>query len=188
MKKLLFVLAAGACLSACQQNSKKPSDNLDKEVKDLVKKSPGLNAGTGTYSIQATEGWTKTDTSLGGLQATLLKSELEGNSDIFMENINVVTEKATGYDLDKYYEANLSTLSTQMPGYTKISSGNVIINGQEARRLAYSHNYTGTATEVETYFFVKDGIGYVITCSAQQGKLTKWKPEFDKVVNTFSIN
>jgi hypothetical protein len=184
MKKLLFVLAATISLTACKQNTKKSSGSLDKDVKDLVKKAPGLNAGTGTFTIAAIEGWTKTDTSLAGLQATLLKSALEGDGDVFMENINVVTEKAAGYDLDKYFEANVSTLSTQMPGYSKISSGNQIINGQECRRLAYSHSYTGT----ETYFFVKDGIGYIITCSTEKGKLEKWKPSFDKVVNTFTIN
>lgn len=188
MKKLLLVIAAGTFLTACKQNPKKASGDLDKDINEMVKKSPGLNAGTGTFTIQAPEGWTKVDTSMGGLQAVLLKSDIEGATDIFMENINVVTEKATGYDLDKYYDANLSTISTQMPGYTKISSANVTINGQEARHLAYSHNYTGTPIDVETYFFVKDGIGYVITCSTEKGKLDKWKPAFDKVVNTFSIN
>lgn len=188
MKKLLFVMAAAICLVACKQSPKKSSGNLDKEIDELVKKSPGLNAGTGTFSIQAAEGWNKTDTTIGGLQAVLLQSKQENEKDIFLENINVVTEKATGYDLDKYYEANLATISTQMPGYQKISSENVTVNGQEAKHLVYSHNYTGVFADVETYFFVKNGIGYVITCSTEKGRLNKWKPEFDKMVNTFAIN
>ncbi len=187
-KQYIHFLLCAVLLTACKAQNKKTSTTLDKDIKEFVKSVPGVNAGTGTFSIEATDGWTKVDTSINGLQIVLLKSEMEGSDDVFMENINVVTEKADGMDADEYFKANLASLSNGMPGYQKLSSDNVTINGLEARHLTYTHTYTGSPAEVEAYFFAKGGLGYVITCSTEKGKLPKWKSSFDKVVNTFKIN
>ncbi len=186
-KLAIFTLSV-ILLSACKQQAKKLSNNMDRDIKEYVKNNPGINGGIGTFSIQPAEGWTKTDTAISGLQIVLLKSPLEGDDDIFMENINVVTEKADGMNVDEYFKANLASLNDGMPGYQKISSDEVTINGRDARHLIYTHTYTGTPVDVEAYFFSAKDKGYVITCSAQKGKLSKWKPSFDKVVNSFKIN
>jgi hypothetical protein len=189
MKKIsLVILAAVIVLFACKPKTKKMSNDIDSDIKSYVENNPGLNAGKGTFSIQAAQGWTKVDTTISGLQIVLLKSEVEGPNDIFMENINVVTEQTKGMDLDEYFKANLASLNNGMPGYEKISSDVVTVNGREARHLIYTHTYTGNPTDVEAYFFTTKDMGYVITCSADKGKLAKWKPDFDKVVNTFTIN
>lgn len=187
MKKILLIIATGICFSACQQKSKKTSGNFEKDIKELAAKNPGINAGDGSFTIDAAEGWTRQDTVISGVRLVFLKAPVEGSSDIFMENINVVTEQAKGYSLDNYFEANVTRIKEQMPGFVKINSGNVTVNGVEGQYIAYSHEYFNTPTDVESYFFVKNDIGYVITCSAQKGRLAKWKASFDKMVNTFSI-
>ena len=88
-KQLTFFVLTAVLIIACKQQNKKTSSNVDKDIKDYVKQTPGINAGAGTFSIQAIEGWTKVDTAIGGLQIVLLKSGLENADDIFMENINV---------------------------------------------------------------------------------------------------
>lgn len=188
MKKILLIIIAAVCLTACQQKSKKTSGDLDKDIKEMAGRNPGINAGSGSFDIDAIEGWTKTDTTISGVRAVFLKAPIEGSSDIFMENINVVTEQAKDYSLDKYFDANVTMIKNQMPGFVKINSGNVTVNGLEGSYIAYSHEYFNTPTDVESYFFVKNDIGYVITCSAQKGRLAKWKPSFEKMVNTFTIN
>jgi hypothetical protein len=188
MKKYLCILAVAALMVACKQQPKKISGDSDNDMKELVDKYKGLNAGTGTFSIEAPTGWTKADTSISGLQAVFLTSEQESSSDGFLENINVVTEKATGYTTGQYFEGNLKAMSTQMPGFEKISSGDAEINGLPAKTLVYSHSYTGKPVDVGCYFFVKNDIGYVVTCTAEKGDYNKWKPKFDVVVNTFKVN
>ncbi len=188
MKKHFIVVLAVFFVTACKQPAKKLSDNVDKDIKEMVESTPGINAGTGTFSIEAIEGWTKVDTSINGLKIVLVKSASEGAGDIFMENINVVSEKSGDMKLDDYFKANLASLNNGMPGYEKVSDNEVTINGLDARYLRYNHTYTGSSSEAEAYFLVNDGAGYVITCSAEKGKMAKFKPSFDKVINTFKFN
>lgn len=188
MKKYFCILALSSLIVGCKQQPKKITGDSDKDMKELADKYKGLNAGTGTFSIEAADGWTKADTSINGLQAVFLTSQQESSSDDFLENINVVTEKATGYTTEKYFEANLNAMSTQMPGFEKISSGDAEINGLPAKTLVYSHSYSGKPVDAGCYFFVKNDIGYVVTCTAKKGEYNKWKPKFDVVVNSFKVN
>lgn len=186
MKQLFILFAATALFTACKQQAKK-ANGSDEEMKELVKKYKGLNAGTGSFTIDAISGWTKQDTAVNGLQTVFIASEAEGADDTFLENINVVTEAAKGYSTEKYFEANLKAMSTQMPGFEKINSGETVINGLPAKTLLYSHSYTGQPVDAGCYFFVKNDIGYVITCTTLKGGYNKWKPRFDSIVNTFSV-
>ncbi len=187
-KNICLLLTSFILLNACTQKNKKATNNLDRDIKELVGNNPNINIGSGTFNIQATKGWTKIDTTISGMQIVLLKSEQEESSDTFMENINVVTEKTNNLSLDEYYNANVTTLTGGMLGFVITTSNKITINGLNAYHLAYSHTSTGIPLDVEAYFLVSNGIGYVITCSTEKGKLNKWKASFDEVVNTFVIN
>lgn len=188
MKKTFLAVSVILMSIACQQKAKKTADDINKDIKEIVDKTPGVNAGSGTYSIKAIDGWEKVDTTFAGMKTTIVKSKSEGPDDKFIENVTVVTQQADNYDAEKYFKDNLTQMEAQMPGFKKQEDGAVTINGEKGYHMVYSHSYTGTPIDADAYFFVKDNIAYVITCSAPKGKLTEWKPSFEKVVNTFTIN
>lgn len=187
-KNICLLFSVFILLNACKPKNKKATNNVDRDIKELIGNNPNMNKGTGTFNIQATKSWTKVDTTVSGMQIVLLKSEQEGINDIFMENINVVTEKTKNLSVDEYYKLSVNTLTEGMPGFVKTTSNKMTINGLDAYHLVYSHTYTGSPLDAEAYFLVSNGIGYVITCSTEKGKLSKWKTSFDEVVNTFVIN
>lgn len=188
MKQLVMVAAVVLVATACQQKSKKDTAAIEKDLKEIVENTPGINAGTGTYSIEAINGWQKTDTVFGGMRTTLIRSRQEDASDNFLENITIATEKVGSGGVEKYFDDNITGMKAQLPGFNKIKDDEITINNERAHHMVYTHSYTGTPIDVEAYFFVKNGIGYVVSCSVEKGKLAQWKPSLDKMVNTFVIN
>ena len=188
MKKTLLAVSVIIMSIACQQKAKKSSTDVDKEIKEIVNKTPGINAGSDTYTIEAPDGWGKVDTNFSGMRTTILRSKQEGSNDNFIENITVVTQKVNDFDAEKYFNANVAEMKAQMPGFEKQTDKAVDINGVKGYNMVYSHSYTGTPIDVDAYFLVKNDIGYVITCSAAKGKLNQWKPAFEGIVNTFVIH
>jgi hypothetical protein len=178
----LFLFILSACIN---ENTKKKSP--DELLKDGVKNSPGVNAGAGTYSINAPGGWTKTDTSINGLQATLLISPPEDSSDDFHENVNVVTENTNDMDIEEYFEKNLNGMKSQLQDFENEGIDETQINGAKVKSIRYSVHYSGNVLSLKTFFWVRNKTGYVITCTAREGEFSKWEPAFNEAVNSFHI-
>jgi hypothetical protein len=175
--------------TACKNNPKKEKDIFsDSGMKKLADQSPGLNAGKGTYTISAPEGWTKTDSSMSGAIFTSILSPLEDDADNFRENVNVTTEAAKDYDAKSYSAANLSAMKTQLDEFKLISESETTVGEYPAVAYVYSFKYENYVLKNTAYFVVKNDVGYVITCSSIFNKFDKFQPEFKTCVNSFSVN
>ena len=185
-KTILFIaLAVIIAFSPACKNSTKEK-NIEDDIRKAVKNNPGINAGSNTFSIEAPAGWTIKDTSLMGMKYTFLSSELENNSDNFKENVNIVTERCGSMGLDDYYSASLTGLKT-MPGFERGKESDRSINNIEFKNLKYSHSYGGMPIDVDVYFTIRDGLAYIITCSAKKGEMDKWETQFREAVSSFSF-
>ncbi|MBI3140073.1 MAG: hypothetical protein HYZ15_15970 [Sphingobacteriales bacterium] len=181
------VLVTVLFLAACKQPAKKSSPGgLDELAKEVRKNSPGANAGSGHFSIVPAEGWTKLDTSIMGLNCTFISSRLDSEKDHFRENLNVVTEHCGSMGLDEYYAAAVSNMET-LSGFKLGKVSDKSIGGTEFKNVKYSHVYSGIPVEVDLYITVKEGIAYLITCSALSGEMEKWGPRFEAMVTSFSV-
>ncbi len=181
MKDLILFIATVFLLESC----KNPSTDK-KNDKATVSETPGeTKTSLSGFSIDAPEGWTKSDTMISGQQIALLTSPSEDASDIFRENVNVVTENTQGMGMDEYIEASLRALRSGLSGFSeeKISERN--INGIEFKTLHYSHNYNGYPIEAEVWFTIKNNMAWLITCSAMQGEFDTWAPKFEIAVRSF---
>ncbi len=167
----------------CNNNSNKKNP----DIKDIIADAPGINAGAGTYAITAPDGWEKTDTTIATAKFTIIKSPQEDKADNFQENINVVTENTKDYDLAGYFLANKKTMESQMQNFKIIAEGNSTIAALPAKWMNYSFTSAPFNLENKVYFVVKNKIAYVITCSAVQGKASKYEKYFDNCINSFSI-
>lgn len=181
-------LMATLFLAACKQPAKKNSmSDLDELAKEVKKNSPGVNAGSGHFSIVPAEGWTKLDTSIMGLNCTFISSQLDSKKDHFRENLNVVTERCGSMGLDEYYKAALSNMETL--GSFKLGKvSDKSIAGLDFKNVKYAHVYNGIPVDVDLYITIKEGVAYLITCSALDGEMEKWAPRFEAMVSSFSLN
>lgn len=171
---------------ACQSNQKKDK-NPETDLRKMIEQAPGINKGSGTYTIQAPDGWTEGDTTVSGAKLTTIKSPSDGPEDNFMENITVVTEDSKGYDLNSYTSTNRKNMNTQLENLNFLSEENLTIGSVAAKAVVYSFSYSGFALKNTAYFLVKDNIGYVITCTAQSKTFDQFQPAFKKCVNSFLI-
>ncbi len=193
MKKLIApILVAFACFtfSACNNSAKKDKEATTTlpDVKKMVDEHPGVNAGSGTFSITAPDGWSKKDTVISGAKLTTLTSPDDGNSDKFKENVNVVTESAKGYDLKGYVTSNRSTMAAQISSIEFLSDTESTLGGEAVEVLVYGFNYSGYDLKNTAYFLVKNDIGYVITCTALKTTFDRFQKSFKTIVDSFKIN
>ena len=184
MKNLSFLLLAGLLtMTACQSNGKKkPSAE---ELMEKASKNPGANAGSSKFEISAPAGWEKKDTLMNGIQITYMLSPMaEGN---FRANINIVTQSMGDKTPDSYFDLNLSQMGKYLQNYSAGKNGEKQINGLPAKWMTYSHTMTGNDIEVLAYIVPKDGIAYIISCSAPKGTLNKYQASFDESVGSFKV-
>lgn len=137
------------------------------------------------FSIDAPEGWTKSDTMINAQQIIFLTSPLDDASDNFRENVNVVTENTQGMRMDEYIETSLQVLRSGLSDFNEGKISERSINGIEFKTLHYSHNYSGYPIEADVWFTIKDNKAWLITCSAKQGEFDEWAPAFETAVRSF---
>jgi hypothetical protein len=117
-----------------------------------------------------------------------LLSPLENTTDNYRENVNVVTEKVTSStNLNDYVEYNKNNLGKFLTTSKIVGVTSNTVNGVPAKVVHYTHNLQGFDLDVLAYILMKDNIAYIITCSAKDGKLEKYREDFEKIVSTFKI-
>jgi hypothetical protein len=185
MKKIiLFGFAGLGLLAACKNPfSKKPTND------EVIKKAatmPGVNAGSGNFDIETPAGWVRMDTSMSGLQTTLLLSTVAANG--FRSNVNVITQAMSGMAGDAYFDANLAVMSREMEGFKVIEKGAKDINGLPAHFVHYTALNGARTLEQELYIIPSGNIAYLVTCTSLPGRMAKDQATFDQAVSSFKIH
>jgi len=185
MKPLFYFIFSFSILltAGCKQ---KKTPVTPEEIEKAIRKNPNLNAGSGGFSINAPNGWDKSDTSLMGMKATVIFSPPEGTSDEFRENINIVTEKIGNKTAEEYLDLSRVNMKSMLTELKEIDNGTKEINGHTASWMRYSHSYMGYPLEVKVYILIADEIAYVISCTCKKGEMENWEKQFDDCVATFS--
>ena len=188
-KNLLAALFSLFLLPACKETKTKSKEkSTDDYRKEVSKNKPDRENGTGEFDIAAPKGWTKTDTFMQGQRIVFVKSPRENANDDFLENVNVVTENTGNMKMDEYLDLSATNIKKGLENVElgKMSDRN--INGMEFKRQRYSHVYNGIPIDVDVWFLLNGGTAYVITCSSKGGEISKWEPEFEKVIRSFKLN
>jgi hypothetical protein len=161
-----------------------PSTSEEQLLKQ-ASSSPGINAGAGNFEIRTPAGWQRSDTSLNGIQATLL---LNASSDPgFRTNVNVVSETMHDLSLDNYAGQTIVNMSKYLQGFALVGKGERVIGGIHARWIEYTQRPSGFALANICYIIPYKGIAYIITCSSLQAQLEENRPVFDQAVNSFRL-
>jgi hypothetical protein len=136
------------------------------------------------FSIVPPVGWEKKEGMMGTAVAFL--EARQGDSDDFRENVNIYVENLPArMDLAGYAKASDANVEKLLTGYERIQSGAVKLNGQDARRTVYKHKMGVFDLQALSYLLVKDGRGYVITCSAKADAYKDHEPIFERACQTF---
>jgi hypothetical protein len=173
--------------SSCKEtkSDKKLTDSLNKETLDSPAQAKSGGSG---FNISAPDGWEKSDTFMMGQKIVFIKSAPEDKYDNFFENVNVVIDRTRGLDEDAYLNKNIEIMEESLTDFEKKKISTKNINGLEFKSMEYSHVYGGVPLDVEVYFTFDKETAYVITCTAKKGSFSKWEPEFEEIIKSFSLN
>lgn len=191
MKSILLIpVLLSLFLSACSE-SKTKAGKKGKDVRksSTVKGNPTDNESkVAGYSISAPEGWEKIDTTIMEHQITVVRSASESLRDDFLENVNVVTEKTGDISLDDYLAGSLKQMENSRRNFVTKKVSVRSINSIEFRTLEYSHTSAGYTLHVMAYLTIKNGMGYVVTCSATDKSFSRFEADFEQAIRSFSFN
>jgi hypothetical protein len=188
---IVMLLTASLFLFSCkskQKNEGYSEKDKEKEVENMLKKSKGLNAGSGNFDVTTPEGWDRIDTTEMGMKIIYLVSPQDGAGDNFKENINIVTEKTSGMSLENYLTLSKTNMQKVLTEFKEIEVADQTIDGLPGKAMQYQHDYSGIPLDVKVYAVIKEGVAYLINCTVPRGKLGNWMKPIDEVVESFKIN
>jgi len=178
------IFATLLSLIACKRLSDKyPS--ADKETKALSK-IPGINAGAGRFTITAPPGWKNFDTTINGIKFRFIMAPRKYNV-AFTPNMNILSEKMNGASLEAYFAGAKKGVSG-MKDFEVIGTGRKELHGMPGMWMQYyCTSKSGLKMELIFTMFVADDIIYNVTMATAQGEMTRFKPSFDSVLNSFTL-
>lgn len=101
-------------------------------------------------------------------------------------NINIISEKVgPEFTLDKFYTQSVTNLLKQLTDINIEKSGDINIDGTQAKWIQYKHRVMSVNLKVMQYFFMDDNILYLITMSAPVDDFDKFQPEFNTIMKSF---
>jgi hypothetical protein len=190
MKKtftIAVLFTASVLLFSCK-SKQKDGPATEKEVEALLKKSKGLNAGSGNFDVTTPEGWERIDTTEMGMKLIYLMSPQSDANDMFRENINIVTEKTGSMSLENYMTLSKTNMKKMLANFNEVETSDQTISGEPGSVMHYQHEYGGTPLDVKAYVVIKDGVAYLINCTVPKGKLGDWMKPINDVIESFKIN
>lgn len=135
------------------------------------------------YTMTFPGKWTLKPTT--GLVDSLFVSPFESASDKYQENVSVVVEPTSLNTSTKYYNDNKLVMSKGLKNFRILKEGMDIV----AKKPSYWMTYTqdtpqGMKLQMQSYFFYKDGKGYVITFASTPAAFSAYSKLFKQIVNT----
>lgn len=118
-----------------------------------------------------------------------LFSPLASELDKFKENVNLLIQDLTGYDmnLDKYVEISEGQIKTMITEGKIILSERKKRNEQEYHKIIYSGKQGIFELKFEQYYWVVDDQAFVLTLTCEDKEFDKYQSTGEKILNSFEL-
>lgn len=140
------------------------------------------------YSIKYPADWTADKT--GQMGATFfLFSPLDSESDAFRENINLIVQDLSAYNLDLngFTALSESQIKTMVKNSSIIESLRVKTNGNEFHKIIYSGEQNDLLLTFEQYYWVKNKKAYILTFTCTQESFDRFKKTSEEILASFVL-
>ncbi|RYY43181.1 MAG: hypothetical protein EOO06_20080 [Chitinophagaceae bacterium] len=124
------------------------------------------------FSIKYPSEWTL-DTGIGNGIEFIIFSPMEGSSDRFRENVNLLIQdlQATTIDLEKFYQISEEQIKGNAKNLEGFSAKKMKSVSTEYYNVKFSMTVGTNTVMTAQYYFVRDKKAYVLTFSSEAGKL-----------------
>lgn len=141
-----------------------------------------------TFFLQYPSDW-KLDKSGQGGTSLILFSKIASDEDLFEENVNVIIEDLSTFniDLSQYVSISESQIKSMIKSAIIVESSKMKYGTQEYHRLVYTGYAGDLRLRFEQYYFMKNKKAYVITFTAEQDTYPEYKVTGERILNSFKL-
>jgi hypothetical protein len=141
-----------------------------------------------SYSVKYPSDW---EVNSSGMMGTsfILFSPLAEAQDNFKENVNLLIQDLSAYDLDldKYVEISVSQIKTMITNSNVIESKNIKSEFGEYQKMIYTGEQGMFKLKFEQYYWVINNNAYVLTFTSELDKYLNYKETGEAILNSFVI-
>jgi hypothetical protein len=183
MKKLKIVgiLLLVLHMSAYGQTTPSKPDLSDKPTEWLILSEEG-------YEIKCPDNWDIDTSGQMGTQFILL-SPVSSPADQFRENVNLLIQDLTGYDLtlDQYVELSENQIETMMTNGKLISSERKQGKGFDFHEVIYTGKQGVFDLKFEQYYWVLNNEAFVLTLTCEMTEFDNYRSTGETILSSFEI-
>jgi len=140
------------------------------------------------YEIQYPAAWDLDQTGQRGTSFVLF-APLDSTADAFRENIGLMIQDLTNYDLnlDQYTELSEEQVRTIFPNSRILESKRIQYPAGDYHRLMYLGDSDVFHLKFVQHFWVNDNHAYVLTFVAEQASFDSYQETGEQIMNTFKL-
>lgn len=119
----------------------------------------------------------------------MIKSERTSEQDIFQENINLMVQDISAYNLDLAAFTKLSEgqIASSIGKAKIISSDTTTKAGLPAQHVIFTGSQSNYDLKFEQFYWVENGKAYIVTFTAEASKFDTYSADVAKMMETFKI-
>jgi hypothetical protein len=177
-----LLVSIGISLLACSESNRIARKN-DASVPDWQK----LNGPN--YSVQYPPDWELVESRQMGTDFMLF-SPLESDSDIFKENVNLLVQDLSGFnlDLDSYVQMSEKQLLAVITDPVIIESKRMKAGSSDYHKFLYTGKQGQFKLKFEQYVWVEDKKAYILTLTCEDEKYSDYRETGEAILNSFSLS
>ena len=168
-------------LSSCGQTAQKNS------AVEIQKGWKSLNENN--YSIQYPEEWNLNQSGQMGMSFILL-SKQTSQQDQFRDNVNLLIQDLTGYNLnlDKYLKISEEQIKSMITNSRLIENKRIDANGKSFQKVIYTGDQGIYKLKFEQYYWVKNNKAYVLSLTCEVDQFDAYQAIGEKIMNSFQFD
>lgn len=142
-----------------------------------------------SYSIDYPKDWELNESGQMGT-SFILFSPLASQKDEFKENVNLLIQDLTGYnlDLDGYVEISEGQIKTMMKNGKIMESKRVTNRTLDYQKVIYTGKQGIYNLKFEQYYWVVDNKAFVLTLTCEEPQFDDYKLIGEKILNSFKLD
>ena len=141
------------------------------------------------YSIEYPKDWEVNESGQMGT-SFILFSPLTSQQDQFKENVNLIIQDLTGYnlDLDKYVEISEGQIKTMITDGKIIESKRITSRTLNYQRVIYTGKQGIFNLKFEQYYWVVGNKAFVLTLTCEESQFDNYQVTGEKILDSFNLN
>lgn len=185
---LVWALGMAVAVGAYGQGS---TDDVAEDVRKSMKREGWKSFKIGNVQMDYPKEW-ELDESGQMMTTFILFADVDDESDLFKENINLIQQDLAEYDmqgmtLKQYVDLTLAQLPAYMQNYALIGQREETRNGLTYHELVYKGEQGSFTLQFKQRLYLINDVAYILTFTAEEERYSAYDKLSGDILNAFTI-